>query len=120
MFEFEMKGFDKIQKRLEESRNVRPNSMASSSSATNELLNNDFIAEHSSFASFDELLAASPLKVESKEDFEAIPDAEWDTYIAATRRLNRGRRCSARQRANTSSSRLVFNVDHELSASVAI
>jgi hypothetical protein len=47
-----------------------------------ELLNNDFIAKHSLFASFDELIASSPFKVETKDDFEAIPDAEWDTYIA--------------------------------------
>jgi hypothetical protein len=48
-----------------------------------ELLNDDFIAAHSSFASFDALLAAIPFKVETKEDFETIPDAEWNTYIAA-------------------------------------
>jgi hypothetical protein len=43
----------------------------------------NFIAEHSSFAPFDELLEASTFKVETKEDFEAIPDAEWDTCIAS-------------------------------------
>lgn len=48
-----------------------------------ELLNDNFISEHSTFASFDELLKASPFKVETKEDFEAIPDTDWDTYIAA-------------------------------------
>jgi hypothetical protein len=47
-----------------------------------ELLNNDFIAKYSLFASFDELIASSTFKVETKDDFEAIPDAEWDTYIA--------------------------------------
>ena len=47
-----------------------------------ELLNDDFIAMHGSFASFDEQLAAGPFKVETKEDFEAIPDAEWDSYVA--------------------------------------
>jgi hypothetical protein len=26
---------------------------------------------------------ASPFKVETKEDFEAIPDDEWNTYIAS-------------------------------------
>lgn len=46
-----------------------------------DLLNNDFISECSAFKNLEELLAASGYKVESPEDFAAIPDDEWDNYI---------------------------------------
>ena len=78
------KGFDKVQRRLDEmAKRAAELDGKQQEVSLSELLNDEFIAEHSSFASFDELLASSPFKVETKEDFEAIPDAEWDTYIAA-------------------------------------
>jgi hypothetical protein len=84
MFKFEMKGFDKVQRRLDDiAKRASELDGKQQTVPLSELLNNGFIAEHSSFASFDELLAASPFKVATKEDFEAIPDAEWDTYITA-------------------------------------
>lgn len=46
-----------------------------------ELMNNSFISQCSQFSSLDELIDASGFKVESKEDFEAIPDKEWDDFI---------------------------------------
>jgi hypothetical protein len=84
MFKFEMKGFDEVQRCLDDTaKRAAELDGKQQEVQLSELLNDDFIAEHSSFASFDELLAASPFKVETKEDFEAIPDAEWNTYIAA-------------------------------------
>ncbi|MGA3161570.1 MAG: hypothetical protein ABSC77_10160 [Terracidiphilus sp.] len=84
MFKFEMKGFDKVQRHLDDmAKRAAELDGKQQAVSLSELLNDDFIAKHSSFASFDELLAASPFKVETKEDFEAIPDAEWDSYIAA-------------------------------------
>lgn len=84
MFKFEMKGFGEGQRRLDDiAKRAAELDGKQQTVSLSELLNDDFIAEHSSFASFDKLLAASPFKVETKEDFEAIPDAEWDTYIAA-------------------------------------
>jgi hypothetical protein len=84
MFKFEMKGFDEVQRRLDDTaKRAAELDGKQQEVQLSELLNDDFIAEHSSFPSFDELLAASPFKVETKEDFEAIPDAEWNTYIAA-------------------------------------
>jgi hypothetical protein len=84
MFKFELKGFDDVQRRLDDmAKRAAELDGKQQEVPLSKLLNDDFIAEHSSFASFDELLAASPFKVETKEDFEAIPDAEWNTYIAA-------------------------------------
>ncbi len=48
-----------------------------------ELMPPDFVSGCSSFATVDELFAASPFKLDSPEDFKAIPDAEWDEFIAA-------------------------------------
>lgn len=47
-----------------------------------DLMNSGFISAHSQFADFDALLAASGFKVESAEDFAAIPDDEWDAFIS--------------------------------------
>src|SRR5580692_6194018 len=84
MFKLEMKGFDEVQKRLGDmAKRAAELDGKQQQVPLSELLNDRFIPEHSSLASFDELLAASPFKVETKEDFEAIPDAEWNAYIAA-------------------------------------
>jgi len=47
----------------------------------NELLTPSFVSKHTRFANADDLFEASGFKVESQEDFEAIPDAEWDQFI---------------------------------------
>lgn len=83
MFKIEMKGFDEVQKRLGDmAERAAELDGKQQTVPLSELLNDDFIAEHSSFASFNKLLAASPFKVETKEDFEAIPNDDWNTYIA--------------------------------------
>ena len=85
MFKIEMKGFKKVQRHLDDmAKRAAELDGKQQAVSLSELLNDDFIAKHSSFASFNELLAASPFKVNTKEDFEAIPDAEWDAYIAAS------------------------------------
>jgi hypothetical protein len=47
-----------------------------------ELMNSSFIAAHSQFSDLDSLITASGFKVESAADFAAIPDDEWDVFIA--------------------------------------
>ena len=46
-----------------------------------ELLTPEFVARHTKFASADEMFDASGFKVETQEDFAAIPDDKWDEYI---------------------------------------
>jgi hypothetical protein len=46
-----------------------------------ELLPPSFLAGCSKFASADEMFQASGFKVESANDFQAIPDGEWDAFI---------------------------------------
>lgn len=44
------------------------------------LLTPEFLSSCSRFASADEMFAASGFRIESAEDFNAIPDAEWDGF----------------------------------------
>lgn len=46
-----------------------------------DMMNPAFISAHSSFADLDGLIKGSGFKVESAEDFKAIPDDEWDIFI---------------------------------------
>ena len=46
-----------------------------------ELLSSSFVAACSKFQSAEELFNASGFKIESPEDFKAIPDFEWDAFI---------------------------------------
>ncbi len=46
------------------------------------LLTPEFLSQCSRFRSADELFEGSGFKVQSTEDFAAIPDAEWDTFIS--------------------------------------
>jgi hypothetical protein len=46
-----------------------------------ELMDNSFVSRCSGYASIEELFEASGFKVESKADFAAIPDHEWDDFI---------------------------------------
>lgn len=67
-------GLDKLLKNMKELEGSRQVSLG-------ELMGPTFISAHSRFASLEELLAASGFKVETKEDFTAIPDEEWDVFI---------------------------------------
>jgi hypothetical protein len=46
-----------------------------------ELMPAEFISSSSSYASLQELFAASPFEINSLDDFKAIPDAGWDAFI---------------------------------------
>ncbi|MFB0725015.1 hypothetical protein ACEU6F_04975 [Aeromonas salmonicida] len=78
---FEIKGLKELQKKL--------GYLAKSAEALDgqhqvpltDLLNPAFISSCSKFSSVEELFDASGFKIESTEDFKAIPDAEWDSFI---------------------------------------
>lgn len=50
-----------------------------------------FVARHMQFASTDEFFEQSGFKIESLEDFAAIPDEEWDEYIRSVSGFSRWR-----------------------------
>jgi hypothetical protein len=46
-----------------------------------ELLTSSFISKHTRFSNANEMFEASGFKIESPEDFKAIPDDKWDDFI---------------------------------------
>ena len=48
-----------------------------------DLMNSNFISSCSRYSSLEELFDSSGFKIESKEDFSAIPDDDWNTFIQA-------------------------------------
>lgn len=70
----DFKGFDQLKKNISELSNT-------DSVQLYDLMNPNFISNCSQYSNFDELIEASGFKVKSKEDFEAIPDQEWEQFI---------------------------------------
>ena len=52
------------------------------------LFNPEFMRSHTSHSSFAAFVEASPFKVSIEEEFNAIPDAEWDKYVQSSTRFN--------------------------------
>lgn len=46
-----------------------------------DLMSSNFISSCSRYSSLEELFDSSGFKIESKEDFAAIPDEDWDAFI---------------------------------------
>lgn len=47
-----------------------------------DLVTPEFLSRHSRFAAEDEMFEASGFRIQSSEDFAAIPDDAWDQFIA--------------------------------------
>ena len=80
---FEIRGFDEAMRQL---KRLEDNTRALSGShdiRSSELFPPAFMRRYTKVGAFDALLEASGFKVESQADFEAIPDAEWETVIQA-------------------------------------
>lgn len=78
---FDLSGLERLQKNLK-----RIN--GSHDIPISELLTPQFMRGHTRFGSFEEMLSASPWKVETTEDFGAIPNAEWDAFIRRETRFS--------------------------------
>ena len=76
---FELHGMDELKKKLEEAAKSISGPVSFS-----ELFPTDFMNHYTNFSSFDELLTNGGFKVESQEDFRAIPDDLFDEHIAQT------------------------------------
>ena len=49
--------------------------------AFTELFSDEFMLRNTEFPSIDSMFEATGFRVESSEDFAAIPDEEWDIFI---------------------------------------
>jgi len=53
-----------------------------------DLMNPSFVSAHSKFSDLNALFEASGFKLETAEDFAAIPDDEWDKFISENTDFN--------------------------------
>lgn len=68
--------FKKLEKNAKELENTKSVSFET-------LFNSKFMSKYTRFSSFNELLTFGKYEVNSQEDFEAIPDDEFDDFIAS-------------------------------------
>lgn len=54
---------------------------AEASAALPDIVTDDFVSRHTSFATLDEMFTASGFQVETQEDFAALPVNEWNEFI---------------------------------------
>ena len=83
MFKFDMSGFDGLERKLNR---LAENAEALDGEHTvplTELCPPAFMAKHTEFSTLEELFKASGFTVGTSEDFEVIPDEEWDAFIAS-------------------------------------
>ena len=76
-------GLDDLQKKLKEMAKRAKELDGTHQVPLKDLLTGEFMRKHSRFSSFRRFLDASPFKVETSEDFDAIPDAEMDAYVSS-------------------------------------
>lgn len=87
MSSFKITGFDKLEKQLKQMEKGAKELSKTKHVSFGELFPASFMRKYTSFSSMDELLDAGGFKVESQEDFEAIPDVEFDKHIVANTRF---------------------------------
>lgn len=83
MSSFKITGLDKLEKQLKQMEKGAKELSKTKNVSFDELFPASFMREYTSFSSMDELLDAGGFKVESQEDFEAIPDMKFDKHISA-------------------------------------
>ena len=77
---FKVTDLEEAEQRFEELSNYAEK-LNGQSVSFSDIFTETFLSENSAFTNFDKLIEASGFKVESQEDFEAIPDHEWDEFI---------------------------------------
>lgn len=87
MFEFEMKGFKEVQRKLQEIK--RKAEILDGKHVTfAEVFSTDFLTKYTEFASLEDMFQASGFAVKSQEDLEKIPEDKWDSFIVTHTRFS--------------------------------
>lgn len=73
--DLEIEGLDDLQEQLEEMADL------GGEVPMVEIFTPEFMMMYTDFGSFEAFLEASPWTVESQEDFEAIPEDDFDKYV---------------------------------------
>ena len=76
-------GFDELMNRLETMQKAAEELEGTHTVNFEELFTSNFMESYTQHASFDEFLQAGGFIVNSQEDFESIPDEEFNTYVSS-------------------------------------
>ncbi len=79
---FKVTGFDELQKYFNQMGKAAKKLQGQKTISFDELFTFSFMTKYTQYESFDEFLKAGGFEVNSQEDFEAIPDADMDTYVS--------------------------------------
>lgn len=78
-------GLDEFRRKLERlSRNAQN---VSGPVAFDDLFPPEFMRRYTDFPTIQAMADASGFKIESQQDFEAIPDADWDAFVRSRTRF---------------------------------
>jgi len=80
---FHIEGLDEFEAKLEHIKDRLDEVSGENSVSFEDLFSSSFMEENTSFTSFEELLTSGGYVVESQEDFEAIPEEQFDEHISA-------------------------------------
>jgi len=83
----EMKGLDEALRKLNDLQRRAEQLNGEQRVPISQLLNSSFMLQNTTFESFEAMLDSSGFKVETTEDFAAIPDDEWDAFIVKATRF---------------------------------
>ena len=78
---FKISGLEELQNKLGDLARKSKELDGQHSVPVSELLTPNFVSQHTSFSSADEMFKASGFNTETQEEFGEIPDDDWDSYI---------------------------------------
>jgi hypothetical protein len=85
MIKAKIEGLDEVQRNLQRLQDRAKALDGTHNVPVTELLTPGFMREHvPGFSSLEEWFKKSGFKIESPEDFKAIPDADWDAYVRSS------------------------------------
>lgn len=76
------KGFDELQNKLKKMVEGAKELEGQEQISIPDLLTEDFVSEHTKFRDAQQIFDESGFEINNAEDFKAIPDDDWDKYIA--------------------------------------
>ena len=84
MIDVKITGFDNFEKELKRIQKEAEKLEGNHAVSLVELFTDEFMRQHTPYASLEELFTEGHFEVNSKEDIEAIPDKEMDDHVAQT------------------------------------
>jgi uncharacterized phage infection (PIP) family protein YhgE len=76
------KGFDELQKKLKKMADGAKELEGQQEISIPDLLTEGFVSKHTKYRDAQQLFDESGFEINNAEDFKAIPDDDWDKYIA--------------------------------------